>query len=124
MKLPEFRVTLTRLGPGEVAYPLDDETYYDYLGKRSKFGGEPDWIHGECPTQSCNLCGKPMTFVAQIDSLEHFSPTNPNAVDSLSEEQKWMFGDVGMLYVFYCFDCGYPLAMTDHYYGTGKSHEV
>jgi len=46
-----------------------------------------------------------MTFVAQIDSVEHAWESNPHAVDALSDDQKWMFGDVGMIYVFHCFDC-------------------
>jgi len=46
-----------------------------------------------------------MTFVAQVDSVEHDSKSNPHRVSPLSEDQKWMFGDVGMIYVFVCFDC-------------------
>jgi len=46
-----------------------------------------------------------MTFVAQIDSIEHDEQHNPHRVDCLSEKQQFMFGDVGMLYVFFCFEC-------------------
>ena len=46
-----------------------------------------------------------MTFVAQIDSINHDADNNPHRIDCLSREQKFMFGDVGMIYVFFCFDC-------------------
>ena len=100
--LPEFRVTLTRLELGEEAYPRDGS--YDWLGQRTKLGGEPDWDqHDERPM--CPSCEKPMSFVAQIDSVEHLSKTNPHGVDPIGPNQKWMFVDVGMIYVFYCFEC-------------------
>lgn len=102
--LPEFRVTLTRLKGGETAYPTEGP-HYEYHGQRTKLGGAPDWDqHDETPM--CAECDQPMTFVAQIDSVEHDWKSNPHAVDSRSDDQNWMFGDVGMIYVFFCFDCG------------------
>ena len=100
-ELPEFRVTLTRLEPGETAYSPDDH----YLrGQRTKLGGKPDWDQGDnCPI--CAGCEQPMSFVAQIDSVEHEWPTNPHSREAGRKHQKWMFGDVGMIYVFFCFDC-------------------
>ncbi|HEY2378211.1 MAG TPA: hypothetical protein VGH98_19700 [Gemmatimonadaceae bacterium] len=74
------------------------------LGQRSKLGGKPDWQQYD-GTPSCNKCRKRMPFVAQIDSIEHNDATNPHAVSSLSQQQHYMFADVGMLYVFFCFDC-------------------
>ena len=104
--LPEFRVTLTRLKKGEQSYPIDADTpHYEYQGRRTKLGGKPDYVQGEGPPPKCADCKKPMTFVAQIDSVEHDWASNPHRVDCLSENQKWMFGDVGMIYVFFCFDC-------------------
>ena len=38
-----------------------------------------------------------MSFVAQIDSLDIDDP--------LHGPKEYMFGDVGMIYVFYCFTC-------------------
>ena len=35
-----------------------------------------------------------MTFVAQLDSLSHRQ----------TEAEGFMFGDVGLIYVFFCFD--------------------
>lgn len=105
-KLPEFRVTLTRLKAGEQAYPKDPNVYNpEILGQRTKLGGDPDWDQGDRPNPPCPGCGNATTFVAQIDSVEHDSETNPHAVDAMSEDQKWMFADVGMIYVFFCFDC-------------------
>ena len=101
--LPEFSVILRRLKKGETAYPIDDP-HYDYHGQRTKLGGEPDWIQSD-EMPFCTDCVAPMSFVAQIDSVEHHWKSNPHSVDALSDDQKWMFGDVGMIYVFFCFDC-------------------
>jgi hypothetical protein len=101
--LPEFRVTLTRLQAGEQAYPTEGRRY-EYQGQRTKLGGKPDWVQAD-ETPKCPDCDQPMTFVAQIDSVEHDWQANPHRVDALSHNQKWMFGDVGMIYVFFCFDC-------------------
>jgi uncharacterized protein YwqG len=96
-RLPEFKVTLTRVKKGSTAYPLGDE---EHLGRRTKLGGKPDWDQGE-DVPVCEQCKKEMTFVAQIDSVEHESDSNPHSVSAVSPEQKWMFGDVGMIYVFF-----------------------
>jgi len=99
--LPEVRVRLTRCTKGEKAVPLD---YPKNLGLRSKLGGEPDWIQcDEVP--ECESCGSAMSFVAQIDSIEHEAANNPLAKKAVGGKQDYMFGDVGMIYVFFCFDC-------------------
>src|SRR5688572_22483792 len=98
--LPEIRVTLERVQPGEKAVT---GKYPDNLGLRTKLGGKPNWIHEDC-TPTCRQCEIPMSFVAQIDSIEHESENNP--LSTPYREQKWMFSDVGMIYVFYCFECG------------------
>lgn len=112
--LPPFKVSLDRLAPGEQAYSgQGDFTTDHYLGCRTKLGGNPDYMqkHGNAPP-SCLKCFEDTTFVAQIDSIEHASKTNPHSVDPLKKSesggQKWMFGDVGMIYVFFCFDCLEP----------------
>ena len=103
--LPEFRVMLTRMRPGETAYPLsDDIPHYEYHGRRTKLGGNPDWMQGDA-VPLCDSCRKSMTFVAQVDSVEHQWKSNPHSVPAGSDEQKWMMGDVGMIYVFFCFEC-------------------
>ena len=101
--LPPFKVDLTRLKKGEPAFPKSKK-HYESQGLRTKLGGTPDWVQGD-ETPSCPDCKQPMSFVAQIDSIEHDSDKNPHSVDALSDDQKWMFGDVGMIYVFHCFDC-------------------
>jgi len=59
----------------------------DEIGKRSKLGGEPDWIQGdEIPKCSCR---KKMSFYGQLDSIG----------DSVC------LADCGLIYVFVCLDC-------------------
>ena len=78
--------------------------YPDSVGISTKLGGEPNWIQSE-EVPSCTGCSTPMTFVAQIDSVEHQNEVNPLSKDAISEHQDYMFADVGMIYVFFCFDC-------------------
>lgn len=96
--LPEFRVELSR----KVAANLP---HYEMHGRRTKLGGKPDWEQNCDETPRCRGCKRAMTFVAQIDSVEHDGRSNPHAVDAISPNQKWMLGDVGMIYVFFCFKC-------------------
>jgi len=81
------------------------------LGLRSKLGGKPDWEQtDEWP--ECWSCDQPMTFVAQIDSMEHDSKENPHRVDMHTKRgEKFIFADVGMIYVFFCFQCSEAQAM-------------
>jgi hypothetical protein len=74
----------------------------DNLGMRSKLGGSPDWIQAD-NTPVCEDCKLPMTFVAQIDSIEHDDARNPHRKSP--PEQEFMFADVGMLYLFWCARC-------------------
>ena len=99
--LPEIRVQLFRVPEGERAVEFDIP---ESAGIGTKLGGEPDWIqtpeHPDCPH-----CHQEMVFVAQIDSIEHQSPLNPLARDPIADHQDYMFGDAGMIYVFFCYDC-------------------
>ena len=97
-KLPEYRMRFDSVPLGQEA--VDPRCY----GLRSKLGGEPNWEQND-ETPQCPSCGEEMTFVAQIDSINHDTESNPHHIDCLSDEQKFMFGDVGMIYVFFCFDC-------------------
>src|SRR5690349_4002319 len=91
--LREYRIEFRKVPRGGKAVPGPNK-----LGVRSKLGGAPDWVqYPEVP--NCSDCKEPMTFVAQIDSMEHDEPHNPHAIGSLSGEQHYMFGDVGMIYV-------------------------
>jgi hypothetical protein len=49
----------------------------------------------------------------QIDSFEFNGKDNPNRKDH--GDTQFMFGDVGMIYVWFCFDCLEPLATMDCY---------
>jgi hypothetical protein len=107
--LREYRVTLN---------PSTDRaqslTNPKNLGLKTKFGGVPDQVQASSSSRvACPECGHHMHFIAQIDSFEHKSSENPNARDY--GEQHFMFGDVGMIYVWFCFDCLTPLATMDSY---------
>ena len=94
-RIPRFEVILVPAEEGaiigfkEFKGGVDkSDPYRREYGKRHQIGGEPYWLQKD-ETPSCPKCGRAMTFVAQIDSLN----------DSV------MFKDMGMLYVFYCFLC-------------------
>jgi hypothetical protein len=101
MRLREYRVIFER----GVRVPDPNES--DNLGLRSKLGGVPDWDQQD-ETPACSSCKRPMSFVGQLDSIEHDYSNNPNRVGALSGGQHYMFGDVGMLYIFFCFECCEP----------------
>src|SRR5947209_6016712 len=101
-RLPEFRVSLSAVTAGEEAIDLP---YPDNLGQRTKLGGDPIWIQGD-ETPLCPRCREEMSFVAQIDSIGH---------TALEPAGLFMFGDVGMLYLFYCFGCGGTDAVVQSY---------
>lgn len=114
-RLPEFRVKLERVPEGDTAYPVgDDVPYHDFIGLRTKLGGDPDWVQDGGPVD-CPNCRRRMVFVAQIDSVEHTNKLNPHSVDALSDDQLWMFGDAGMIYVFFCFFCGETFSTSQSY---------
>src|SRR3990172_1141718 len=97
--LREYRMKFEKVPEGQKALPDPEQ-----LGLRSKLGGAPDWVQRpEVP--KCTDCKSPMTFVAQLDSIEHDEDYNPHAIEALSNQQQYMFGDVGMIYVFCCFHC-------------------
>lgn len=108
MRLREYQVSLKRLLEGAPSVDPDD------LGCRTKLGGSPDWEQ-EDEYPRCPHCTESMSFVAQIDSVEHQSEDNPHSIDPLSPEQQYMFADVGMIYVFFCFECSEPTALLQSY---------
>lgn len=97
-RLREYIVTLKECPSGESAIPLN----YPNAGLKTKLGGDPNWVQGD-ERPECRCCGQPMTFVAQIDSIEHRE--NNNLHGKSPPDREWMFGDVGMIYVFFCFGC-------------------
>lgn len=94
IKFPEYRVRLERVPPGESAIAVP---YPDNHGLCTKLGGEPYWIQpGVSPF--CEGCQQSMAFVAQIDSIDYTGYPRDDVF--------YMFGDMGMLYIFYCVGCG------------------
>jgi hypothetical protein len=84
------------------------------LGTRTKFGGVPDEIQsGGQANITGPGCRKKMSFIGQIDSFEFNGQENPNRKDY--RDTQFMFGDVGIIYVCFCFDCLEPLATMDCY---------
>lgn len=107
--LREYSVRLTPATASE-----QNLTSPDSDGLRTKFGGLPNAIQKRGnPNFLCPECREKMRFIAQIDSFEHQSHKNPNAKNY--SEQHFMFGDVGMIYVWFCFDCLTPYATMECY---------
>ena len=108
--LREYRVTIV---PADAAGR--QPRYPDNLGLRTKFGGIPDSIQGvhDDKPKTCPGCFQPMHFVAQLDSFEFNGKANPNRQDY--GDTQFMFGDVGMIYVWFCFKCLTPHATTEGY---------
>jgi hypothetical protein len=102
-QLHQYRISFVRVPEGEAA---NSKT----LGLRSKLGGVPDWDQGD-ETPHCPDCHIEMTFIGQLDSIEHDEKQNPHRVNCLSDDQKYMLGDVGLIYIFFCFDCLRPAAV-------------
>jgi len=96
--LREYRVKILPAEEGDEAAPV---------GRRTKFGGVPDNIQ-DPEDVTCPGCFQKMHFVGQIDSFELKDDDNPNSQDH--DEAQFMFGDVGMIYVWFCFDCLTPHA--------------
>lgn len=91
-QLPVFRIIAESM-PGDLLDPKSPKT----LGRRSKFGGQPTWEQ-EDETPTCPQCGESMVFVAQLDSIG-FDQRGTAA-------EPYIFGDVGLIYVFFCFEDG------------------
>lgn len=102
--LRQYRIKFEQVPVGEQAINPNK------LGQRSKLGGEPDWCQRD-DTPNCQKCGKRMTFVGQLDSMEHQDKDNPHSVPVLSKQQHFMFADVGLIYIFMCFPCSQPMAL-------------
>lgn len=86
--------------------PIADDEDIDIklLDLRSKLGGKPDWEQQD-ETPNCPLCKHLMVFIGQIDSIAHDEEHNPTRVNAIFGNSDYMFGDVGMIYIFFCFDC-------------------
>lgn len=108
--LREYKVKLTLCKPGERAVKEPENPDND--GLKTKLGGAPDWIQEE-QWQRCAGCKAPMAFVGQIDSIEIESKKNPHSQPA--GKQDYMWGDAGMIYVFYCFTCASSANVVQYY---------
>jgi hypothetical protein len=107
--LREYRVKII---PAAEAAPQPDHS--KNIGTRTKFGGLPDGTQsGDDLEVRCPECSAKMHFVGQIDSFEYNGKNNPNRKDYGQEQ--FMFGDVGMIYLWFCFDCLKPHATMECY---------
>ena len=96
-KIPPFRLQRVPLNDDAASLPKF-EWAGEEIGARSKLGGTPDFIQGD-ETPQCRGCRMPMTFYAQLDSL------NDDIV----------IADCGMIYVFVCFDCNETTSILQSY---------
>lgn len=85
--LPEYKLELLPLtddAKRRRGFPMSDPE----IGNRSKVGGRPAFIQSE-EYPLCTVCGKQMTFYAQLDAIG----------------DGFDIADCGLIYVFICFDC-------------------
>lgn len=108
--LREYKVKLTACKPGEPA--IKDPRDPDNDGLKTKLGGTPDWIQGE-EWRKCADCKALMVFVGQIDSIEVENKKNPHSRPA--GKQDFMWGDAGMIYVFYCVSCASAAGVVQYY---------
>jgi len=86
-KIPPFRLLPQPLNDVAAKLPPFKWATPD-VGKRHKIGGAPDFIQPpEWP--ACPGCAEKMSFYGQLDSIN----------------DEFCIADVGMIYVFLCFDC-------------------
>lgn len=83
-EIPLVPAPRTAEGQATVGFKWAGET----VGRRHKVGGTPDWVQSP-DVPECPLCHEVMTFYGQLDSVG----------DAMT------IADVGMVYVFVCFDC-------------------
>ena len=85
--VPEIRL-VAEPATTEARAALGFEWADEEVGKRHKLGGRPDWLQEE-EIPACSQCHEAMSFYGQLDSIG----------DDVC------LADVGMIYVFVCFDC-------------------
>ena len=81
-------------------YPLTEDTLSLLLSQEGKhqLGGMATWIQ-HVEQVPCNKCGNTMSNLAMIDSELYIGNDG-------FREKGHMFGDEGILYIFYCRECG------------------
>lgn len=100
---PVNLMNLDQYGLEDSYHQLDDDHQKIYWDKHqpfrgTKINGEPYWIQDRAyPT--CDVCGKEMLFWGQVSSEE---PLTEKLGRGSWSEHGMMFGDVGIIYLFYC----------------------
>lgn len=87
MNIPEIKLTLDPKTP-EAEDAVGFKWAVEGIGMRSKLGGKPDFLQ-EAKIPCCEDCNERMTFYGQLDSVG----------------DEVILADVGMVYIFVCFDC-------------------
>lgn len=103
-ELPQLPVDLEPISAAEAAVESVDE-YPEGHGPLHQVGGRPVWLHGPLATPTCPLTGAPMRFVATVDSELRFPLPDGEA--------QLLFGDCGMLYVFWSDAAGISAAVAE-----------
>lgn len=85
--IPQFRLVPEPLTEEARALP-GFKWASDEAGTRHRLGGTPEFLQKDEPPQ-CPDCKEQMTFYAQLDSIN----------------DEFCLADVGLLYVFVCFQC-------------------
>jgi hypothetical protein len=94
-EIPPFRLVLEPITHEAAALP-GFRWAAEGVGERHRLGGKPESVQPvEYP--ACPDCAKLMTFYGQLDSLN----------------DEYCIGDVGLVYVFLCFDCLTAQAVVD-----------
>jgi hypothetical protein len=91
-ELPQLPLDLEELSEAEAAVTTCDE-FPDDHGPLHQVGGHPVWMDAAVPAPPCPITGKPMSFVAAVDSMRRF-PLG-------SDETHLVFGNCGMQYVYW-----------------------
>lgn len=86
-EIPAFKLIMQPLSE-EAANMPKFKWAEEGVGERHQIGGTPTFIQKQ-DIPHCKECNEEMTFYAQLDSLN----------------DEYCIGDVGMIYVFVCFDC-------------------
>jgi hypothetical protein len=96
-ELPEVPL-IPQIAHGSPANVPKNEWSNPILGTRHKLGGKPDLIQFD-PSPKCPDCGEPMTFYAQLDSIN----------------DQVVIADCGLIYVYLCFGCYVSIAHVQSY---------
>jgi hypothetical protein len=96
-EIPPFRLVPKPLDKQAAALP-GFKWAAPEIGTRHRLGGRPEEIQPvEYPT--CPHCRSEMTFYGQFDSIN----------------DEFCIADVGLIYVFFCFECSEAEAVVDTY---------